>query len=121
MSRPVSSLRNLGPRSDASFARAGIHSAEELIARGPDAAYLALLRPGVPAHFSGYWALVLALQGRHWTDFDPAEKAALRARFDALKAEAGTTGAGRSELEAALDRIGVRIRAQPTSSSPAKK
>jgi hypothetical protein len=35
VSRPVSSLRNLGPRSDASFARAGIRSAEELIALGP--------------------------------------------------------------------------------------
>ena len=65
MSRPVSSLRNLGPRSDASFTRAGIHSAEELIALGPDAAYRRLLASGARPHFAGYWALVLAIEDRH--------------------------------------------------------
>jgi hypothetical protein len=115
VSRPVSSLRNLGPRSDASFARAGIRSAEELIALGPDAAYRRLLASGARPHFGGYWALTLAIQDRHWLECDAEEKAALRARFERLKAEAS----GRSALEAELDRLGVG--GQPTSSMPEKK
>jgi hypothetical protein len=115
MSRPVSSLRNLGPRSDASFARAGIGSAEDLIALGPDAAYRALLKTGTRPHFAGYWAICLAVEDRHWLSCGAEEKAALRARFDRLKAEVG----GRSALEAELDRLGVRP--QPTSSRPEKK
>ena len=50
----------------------------------------------------------MALQGRPWNDCKGAEKAALRARFDALKASGHDRG--RAELEAALDMIGVVAR-----------
>lgn len=112
----MSALRNLGPRSDAAFARVGIGSAGDLLALGADAAYLRLLRSGVRPHFAGYRALCLAIEDRHWRSCEPAEKAALRARFEALKAEAT---AARSPLEDELDRLGVRD--QPTSSRPEKK
>ena len=105
MPTPVSSIRNLGPASEAAFARAGIASAEQLQALGADAAYLRLLQAGERPHFIGYYVLVLALQGRPWNDCKGAEKAALRARFDALKARGHDKG--RSDLEAALDMIGV--------------
>ena len=105
MPTPVSSIRNLGPASEAAFARAGIASAEQLQALGADAAYLRLLQAGERPHFIGYYVLVMALQGRPWNDCKGAEKAALRARFDALKARGHDKG--RSELEAALDMIGV--------------
>ena len=105
MTDPVSSIRNLGPAMEAAFARAGIHSANELRALGADAAYARLLATGHRPHFIGYYVLVMGLQGRPWNDCKGAEKAALRKRFDALK----TSGydKGRSELEAALDAIGV--------------
>ena len=105
MPTPVSSIRNLGPASEAAFARAGIASAEQLQALGADAAYLRLLHAGERPHFIGYYVLVMALQGRPWNDCKGAEKAALRARFDALKARGHDKG--RSDLEAALDMIGV--------------
>jgi DNA transformation protein len=105
MTRPVSALPNLGPRSDAAFAQAGIGSAEALLALGADEAYRALLRTGTRPHFIGYWAICLAVQGRPWRDCDPAEMAVLRGRFDALKAEAAGAPSG---LEAELDRLGVR-------------
>ena len=105
MPTPVSSIRNLGPASEAAFARAGIASAEQLQALGADAAYLRLLQAGERPHFIGYYVLVMALQGRPWNDCKGAEKAALRARFDALKARGHDKG--RSDLEAALDMIGV--------------
>ena len=104
-STPVSAIRNLGPASDKAFAHAGIHSAEQLRALGPDEAYRRLLKAGSKPHFIGYYALVMGLQGRPWNDCQGAEKTALRARFDALKASAHDKG--RSELETALDRIGV--------------
>lgn len=105
MVTPVSSIRNLGPAYEQSCARAGIHSAEDLRAIGADEAYGRLLRSGSQPHFIGYYVLVMALQGRPWNDCKGKEKAALRVRFDAIKA--ASHDKGRSELEAALDRIGV--------------
>lgn len=102
---PISTIRNLGPASEAGFAKAGIHSAEDLRALGADAAYLRLLQSGTVAHFIGYYALVMGLQGRPWNDCQGDEKAALRKRFDDLKAQAPHKG--RSELDAALDFLGV--------------
>lgn len=108
MARPVSSIRNLGPATEAAFARAGIGSAEEVEAMGADAAYACLLAAGERPHFIGYYVLVMGLQGRPWNDCRGEEKAALRARFDALVAKAQAPAfAG---IEAALDAIGVGLR-----------
>ncbi len=108
MSDPVSVIRNLGPASDASFARAGIHDAQTLRDIGADAAYKRLLESGTSPHFIGYYALVMGLQGRAWNDCKGAEKAALRARFDALKAAAPPPTATSTSMERILDRIGIR-------------
>lgn len=105
MSEPVSSIRNLGPAMEAAFARVGIRSAEELRAQGADAAYAKLLEAGHRPHFIAYYVLVMGLQGRPWNDCKGAEKAALRKTFDELKASRHDKG--RSDLEAALDAIGV--------------
>lgn len=105
MPSPVSSIPNLGPASEAAFLRAGITSAEEIRSIGADEAYLRLLRSGSAPHFIGYYVLVMGLQGRPWNDCQGAEKKALRQRFDALKAQAGTNHD--AALEAALDAIGV--------------
>lgn len=105
MSDPVSSIRNLGPASDAVYARAGIKTADQLRALGPDAAYRKLLQSGSKPHFIAYYAMVMGLQGRPWNDCQGDEKIALRKRFDAIKASGHDKG--RSELEAALDMIGV--------------
>ncbi|WP_456390446.1 TfoX/Sxy family DNA transformation protein [Profundibacter sp.] len=105
MSDPVSSIQNLGPASDAAYAKAGIQTAAQLRALGADAAYAKLLRSGCKPHFIGYYAMVMGLQGRPWNDCQGSEKAALRERFNTIKA--GGHDKGRSELEAALDIIGV--------------
>jgi hypothetical protein len=47
----------------------------------------------------------MGLQGRPWNDCRGEEKKALRARFDALKAEAHDPA--RSALETALDALGI--------------
>ena len=108
MSDAVSTIPNLGPASDASFAKAGITSAEQLRELGAEASYSMLIKAGTKPHFIGFYALVMGLQGRPWNDCIGAEKAALRKIFDKIKAEAaGTKEKGRSDLEAALDLIGV--------------
>jgi len=107
MPTPISSIPNLGPATEAAFAKAGIHSAEQLREMGADAAYLALMRAGTRPHFIGYYVIVMGLQGRPWNDCQGDEKKRLRVTFDALKAQVGAKEKGRSELEAALDRLGV--------------
>lgn len=108
MGTPISSLRNLGPAMQTSFAKVGITSAEELRALGTDAAYARLLENGQRPHFIMYYVIEMALQGRPWNDCKGAEKTALRARFDALKA--AHKPAPLSDLERMLDEIGVRPR-----------
>ena len=95
MTTPVSQIRNLGPKSEAMFARAGITSAEQLRAIGAEAAYLRLLKTGTRPHFIGFYALWLGLQGRPWNDLQPDEKAALRKVFDTLKGR----GTGRQRTQ----------------------
>ncbi|MDP2084314.1 MAG: TfoX/Sxy family protein [Gemmobacter sp.] len=107
---PISSIRNLGPATEAAFHRAGIPDAETLRALGADAAYLRLLANGERPHFIGYYVLVMGLQGRPWNDCQGSEKTALRARFDTLKSRAVATRTADSlapALAAALNLLGV--------------
>ena len=106
MAEPVSSIRNLGPAVEAMFARVGITSADQLREIGADEAYRMVLENGARPHFIGYYVLVMGLQGRPWNDCQGAEKEALREKFDAIKASAQKKD--RSEIEAALDFLGVR-------------
>ncbi|MEE4187382.1 MAG: TfoX/Sxy family protein [Roseobacter sp.] len=106
MSNPVSSIRNLGPAFEAACTAAGIHSAEDLRALGADNAYANLLKSGTRPHFIGYYVLVMGLQDRPWNDCKGAEKTALRARFDAIKAQSFDHDL--SGFERMMDEIGIR-------------
>jgi DNA transformation protein and related proteins len=101
----ITSIRNIGPAFQASFARAGVTTAEEVHSMGADAAYALLVANGERPHFIGYYVLVMGLQGRPWNDCKGAEKLALRARFDAIKE--GSFDKGRSDLERFLRDFGL--------------
>ena len=105
MASPISTIRNLGPATEAHFAKAGITSAEDLREMGADEAYRRWLLAGLPPHFIGYYVLVMGLQGRPWNDCKGDEKKALRVKFDAMVKD--TKAKGRSALEAALNIFGV--------------
>lgn len=104
---PVSAIRNLGPRSEESFARAGLTTADQVRALGADETYRRLMAAGTRPHFIMYYALVMGLQGRPWNDLDPDEKAALRDRFDRLVS--GVRSSPHSTIEAELNRLGVIV------------
>lgn len=111
MTTPLTEISGIGPATAEGFLRAGIPDAESLREIGADAAYTAWLRAGNPPHFIGYYALVMALQGRPWNDCRGAEKDALRAKFDAIKAAArGANAKDRPDIEAVLDEIGLGMR-----------
>ncbi len=107
MSGKVTDIRNLGPASEKEYARADIHTADQLRALGCDEAYRRVISTGTRPHFIGYYALRLGLMGRHWNDITPDEKAAYRKDFDALVASVSAHEKGRSEIEAALNALGV--------------
>lgn len=105
MATPITSIRNLGPAFEQSCHAAGILSAEQLRDIGADAAYALMLRAGTKPHFIGYYVLVMGLMGRPWTDCKGAEKAALREKFDALKADHANPA--QTEFERMMNLIGV--------------
>lgn len=102
---PISSIRNLGPATEAAFAKAGIHSAEDLRALGAHEAYRRWLQAGLAPHFIGYYVLHMGLQGRPWNDCKGEEKKTLRRMFDDLVAEAKPSFS--TELEKHLNALGV--------------
>lgn len=105
MATDLTTLHNIGPAMAETFAKAGVHSVETLRALGTDAAYAKILATGARPHFIVYYVIEMALQGRPWNDCKGAEKAALRVRFDAIKASGHD--AERAEFEAMMNRLGV--------------
>ena len=107
----ISRLRNLGPASEAAFARAGIETAAQLQELGADAAYARLIASGTRPHFMMFVALVTGLQGRPFTDVAPSEKADLRRRFEVIVAAAApaqqASDAPDIARDRALDALGV--------------
>ena len=74
MTTPISSIRNLGPAYEESYAKIGISSVEKLRQLGADETYRRLLQAGTKPHFIGYYVLVMALQGWPWSDCKGYEK-----------------------------------------------
>lgn len=109
MSR-VSTIRNLGPKVEQMFAKAGIHTAEEIRDMGAEEAYRQLLKAGTRPHFIGFYCIYLGLQNRPWNDLSPNEKKTLRATFDTLVKDATAEFGNRSAIEAELNALGVGTR-----------
>jgi DNA transformation protein len=85
-SRPVSALRNLGPKSAMMLAEAGIRSLDELEIMGAVKAYARVksLRPKV-ASLNLLWALAAGLEDRDWRKLTAEEKSKLLSAVKALR------------------------------------
>jgi hypothetical protein len=106
MEKP-STIRNLGPASDEFYGRAGIDTAEKLRELGADEAYYQALVAGGSAHFIGYYAMVMGLQGRPWNDCKGSEKETLKARFATIKSRLKSTPTSTSAIDLELAKLGV--------------
>ena len=84
--RPVSSLRNLGPKSAMMLAEAGIATLDELEVLGAVKAYARVkaLRPKFES-LNLLWALAAGLEDRHWNDLSRYQKDALLAELKSLR------------------------------------
>ena len=70
-------LLNLGPKSRAMLANAGIESLADLQRLGSVAAYVKVKRTGANASLNLLWALEGALSGMHWQEVAKAHRASL--------------------------------------------
>lgn len=82
--KPVSSLPGLGPRSVEHLARVGIHDADTLLASDPFEVY-ARLRQAVPGTgLNALYALIGAIENRHWIDIKRERRAEILIRLDRM-------------------------------------
>lgn len=84
--RPVTSLRNLGPKSAMLLMEAGIRTIDELRELGAVKAYgwAKALHPK-KVSLNLLWALAAGLQERDWRELSKAEKVALTAEVGKLR------------------------------------
>ena len=86
MSRPVSSLRNLGPKSAMMLAEAGIRGIDELREIGAVKAYARVRQIRTRgASLNLLWSMAAGLEDRSWNDLSTDEKDALLAELRALR------------------------------------
>lgn len=107
----IQTIRNLGPAMETAFARAGIHTAEELREIGVDTAYARAIRAGMRPHFAAFLSLCMGLQGRGWNDAQKEERNLLRQRFDRIKDHRPIDPQSQGlppDLHQFLNRIGLR-------------
>ena len=79
----ISDMRNLGPKSEAMLAAAGIATPQALATCGAVAAFIALKRAGQPVSLNALWAIEGALSDRDWRDVARNDKLRLLAELDA--------------------------------------
>ncbi len=78
--RPISALKNLGPKSAALLRSAGISTVEELAAIGAVKAYVRVKHlPESSASRNLLWAMAAGLEGRDWRSLTAEEKGSLTA------------------------------------------
>lgn len=81
MTRPIESLRNLGPKIARLLADVRIESEDDLRRIGPADAYARLrFASDRPISLNALYAMHAALVGCDWRELSQAEKAALRAK-----------------------------------------
>lgn len=83
----MGALLNLGPKSSAWLAAAGIHTREQLERLGPIEACRRIRRAGHPVSVVMAYALEGALSGMHWNTIPFETKQWLRTEFSTMKRE----------------------------------
>lgn len=82
-----SKYKNLGKRSEAMLAIAGISTLNELRAKGSAAAYLAVKRAGCSPSLNLLWAIEGALSDRHWAEVAQNDRISLLMQLERVEKE----------------------------------
>lgn len=82
MTAPLAALPNLGPKSQAMLAGAGITTLDELRRLGSVAAYARVKATGANASLNLLWALEGALCGQRWQDVAREHRTSLLLALD---------------------------------------
>ena len=78
-------LKNLGQRSQAMLAAAGIENEAQLRAKGSAAAFVAVQRAGCKPSLNLLWAMEGALTNRDWKDVANNDRLSLLAQVELLE------------------------------------
>ena len=74
----LSKLKGIGPKSEKNLNAIGIYTRQQLQDTGPVAAYIKLMRQGsVKISLNFLYAMVGALEDKHWTSIATSEKTRL--------------------------------------------
>jgi DNA transformation protein len=84
MDAPVSTLRNLGPRSDEMLALIGIRSARELRDADPYDVYRRQKGTVPGTSLNALYALIGALEDRHWQEVRRERRAEILLRLEVI-------------------------------------
>lgn len=80
----LSELKNLGPKSEEWLPKVGIHTAEQLRAADPYEVY-AKLKVTIPgANLNALYALIGAMENRHWLEIKRERRTEILLRLDAM-------------------------------------
>jgi len=80
-------LKGFGPKSEKCLNKIGIYTKQDLAKIGPVTAYMKLkqTRCGMKPSLNFLYAMVAALEDRHWTDIAKSEKTRLLLELEAYK------------------------------------
>jgi DNA transformation protein len=81
----IADLPNLGPKSQAMLANAGLHTVEQIRALGSVASYLAVKRFNKSASLNLLWALEGAINGKHWQNVAKHQRLELLTQIELAK------------------------------------
>lgn len=82
MTRALSSLKGLGPRSEEMLPQVGIHSADELLAADPYEVYKRLKATVPGISINALYAIIGAIEDRNWQDIKRERKGEILMRLE---------------------------------------
>lgn len=82
MTRALSSLKGLGPRSEEMLPQVGIHSADDLLAADPYEVYKRLKTTVPGISINALYAIIGAIEDRNWQDIKRERKGEILMRLE---------------------------------------
>jgi len=86
-SMPISKLKGLGPQSEKTLARIGVHHADAFLAQDPFELFEQLYHLDGKANLNLLYAMIGAQQGCHWQEVKQTQRLAILLRLEEMGIE----------------------------------